>query len=1150
MNRTLSLLRVLLTSFFEEKNVQRAIEMLSDDVYVCGLADDVVINRRERAYELLRNEAYQKFAHYQFMIYEEIEIGNNRAEIGFSLEYKKLVVKYRVTAVSEKEEDEEKIVMLHFSIVNPQQKTTMFEDIHQYNTRKERQELLLETVAGGLMGGYLEEGFPYYFISSRMYEYLGYQSEKEFVDDIEGMIDNCIHPEDRERVNTEVSEQLAESGRYKSEYRLRKKDHSYIWVHDEGKQIVAEDGRAAISSVCYDITKEKEHSILIENMIDTMQGGFVLCKMIDKTPQIFYASARLGDMLNQKGQNFAEMYEVTKIDSVYEKDRKMVEQAWVEAMEKDTVTFRTYRVSDKEGGYRWVNGIFSRFGEKDGYPVLRAVFTPASIEQSLQIEALNMDNIGICVVDAHTEELYYVNRTCFKLYGVEPCDITGKKCYDIFWSRDEEGENCFFNNTDGQDEMKTKAGVVISTSIDRKMWNNKEVLICVLRDETQQKALQARMETERRRTASYDPLMLRYVVINVTRNKVIEHRTFRDDIAGAKNGSTIEEVLQAVEAHAQHDQYWHAYQEVHSCERLIELCNSGTTTLQLDGHHITRDKGAMWIRNVLNLVRDPLTGEIYLYEYAYDINEQKIQEGILRATVDYGYERLASLSLQTGKLHLVLNQKKQENTLLHEADFWSSCMAYCNRMVLPEEQESYIKNISLEEIRRHIRANGSHEFVFRVKENNSIRVKRSRFIEYDTENQLVLMTRADVTESFQMEEQKRKELQKALDEAEIANQAKSDFLSRISHEIRTPMNAIIGMTSIARENSSDFRQISDCLEKINLASQYLLTLINDILEMSRIENGNMQITYSAFDFTYLMEAISAIVEPLAMKCNLRFDILNRVSGERYYMGDRLRIQQVLINLITNAIKFTKAGGHVRFTAEITAQTEEKTYFRFTIADTGIGMSEEFMKKMFQPFMQEDNKNTSQFSGSGLGLAIAKNLIVAMSGTIRAESLVEVGSTFTVDIPLNNVRDAESVREEISGQNKWDESVLNGAHVLMAEDQQMNVIVATKLLEKKGIIVSVAENGQAAVDMFQKSEPGEYAAILMDVRMPVMDGLDAARAIRALPRADAGTIPIIAMTANALDEDRRKSREAGMNEHLAKPYEPRNLYQILAEQLSR
>ena len=395
------------------------------------------------------------------------------------------------------------------------------------------------------------------------------------------------------------------------------------------------------------------------------------------------------------------------------------------------------------------------------------------------------------------------------------------------------------------------------------------------------------------------------------------------------------------------------------------------------------------------------------------------------------------------------------------------------------------------------------------------------------------------------------QLAKALEAAESATQAKTEFLSRMSHEIRTPLNAIMGMTAIAQDNKSDFLQVSDCLSKIESSSRYLLTLINDILEMSRIESGNAKLTKEKFDFVELISEIRTVVEPLAKKSEIRLEISNSTGNGSYY-GDHIRIQQIMINLIGNAVKFTKKSGRVRFEVSETKNTDSMTTFEFLIEDTGIGMSEEFMQKMFEPFTQEDSTTTSKYGGSGLGLAISKSLIEAMGGTIAVESMVGIGSNFTVDIPLERVQDSILLHtDHAKTMPEADiETILSNRRILMAEDHPMNVMVAKRLLERKGMTITVAENGRIAVDTFRNSAPHEYDAILMDIRMPVMDGLEAARQIRALERPDAKEVPIIAMTANALEEDRNNSKAAGMNDHLAKPIEPKTMYQTLAEQIAR
>ena len=373
-------------------------------------------------------------------------------------------------------------------------------------------------------------------------------------------------------------------------------------------------------------------------------------------------------------------------------------------------------------------------------------------------------------------------------------------------------------------------------------------------------------------------------------------------------------------------------------------------------------------------------------------------------------------------------------------------------------------------------------------------------------------------------------LKKIAESEKAANEAKSDFLSNMSHDIRTPINGIMGMTTIALKDPSDTPRVTDCLKKIEGASSHLLSLVNDVLDMSRIERKKTVIAHDPIDIRTVAENCSAIVHGQLEDRSLTFETELLDITHPHVIGDELHIRQILINIIGNSIKFTKDGGHIWFRVREIALDDTTSTYEFEVEDTGIGMKPEFVEKVFEAFAQEEGGSRTTYKGTGLGMAISKQLSEMMGGTIEVESEYEKGSKFTLVLPMTiDTTAREEEAEEVI-------ESLDGLHILMAEDNLLNQEIAQELLEDAGATVEVADNGKIAVDTFRSAPPGTYDVILMDVMMPEMDGLEATRTIRALQREDAKTIPIIAMTANAFEEDKKKVLEAGMNAHLAKPIE--------------
>ncbi len=385
-------------------------------------------------------------------------------------------------------------------------------------------------------------------------------------------------------------------------------------------------------------------------------------------------------------------------------------------------------------------------------------------------------------------------------------------------------------------------------------------------------------------------------------------------------------------------------------------------------------------------------------------------------------------------------------------------------------------------------------------------------------------------------------LNEALHKAEDANAAKSRFLSSMSHDIRTPLNGIIGMTSIAREHIDDRSRVEDCLQKITVSGKHLLELINDVLDMSKIESGKMTFNVEDVSLGEALESVSTITRIQAQGRAQIYNIQVHDLISDHIMCDSLRLNQVLLNLLSNAIKYTGDGGTISVDVwqEESSLGEDHILTCIKVADTGIGMSAEFLKTIFEAFTREENKGGYKAQGTGLGMAITKRIVDAMGGTIEVESEQGRGSTFLVRLDLKKGEKAVG-SEEIMERDQID---LSGMRILLAEDNDINAEIATVILEENGAVVTRCEDGSLAVRRFEESEAGEYNAVLMDLRMPHMDGLEATKTIRALQREDARTIPIIAMTADAFADDAQKCIEAGMDAHVPKPIDIDVLKQTL------
>ena len=393
------------------------------------------------------------------------------------------------------------------------------------------------------------------------------------------------------------------------------------------------------------------------------------------------------------------------------------------------------------------------------------------------------------------------------------------------------------------------------------------------------------------------------------------------------------------------------------------------------------------------------------------------------------------------------------------------------------------------------------------------------------------------------DEKYKAELLRAAKKAEAANEAKTEFLQRMSHDIRTPINGICGMIDVADHYAEDMKKQTECRAKIKEAPHLLLELINEVLDMSKLESDEVILEEIPFNLNSISEEILGVIEQMAAEQNIRILWEEKEVTHWNLIGSPVHVKRTLMNILSNAVKYNKENGYVYISCrEIPSEQTAMTTLEFVCRDTGIGMTEAFQKRIFEPFAQEHAGSRTKFAGTGLGMPITKKLVEKMGGTISFESKEGIGTTFVIRIPFR----IDTDRKDRTEAEEKTETSIQGLHVLLTEDNELNMEIAEFVLRNEGTVVTKAWNGQEAVDIFRKSSPGEFDVILMDIMMPVMNGYEAAKMIRSLDREDAKVIPIIAMTANAFIEDRMRAKEAGMDEHIAKPVDRKLLVKVINE----
>lgn len=575
-------------------------------------------------------------------------------------------------------------------------------------------------------------------------------------------------------------------------------------------------------------------------------------------------------------------------------------------------------------------------------------------------------------------------------------------------------------------------------------------------------------------------------------------------------------------------------------QALLDAYERGTSLISVD-RSCWINGACRWLTLRVDMARNPATGDVEANIYSFDIDDQKSMEQIMDTVIRREYLMILRIDLASDTARIFSSQDGQN--FIHEiAHVEESILGTVRDSYAGDDMEDTLDRLRFTEVRAQLEKNTEY-VVYTDCRNGSGNIRRLRyaFDWLDRDSGTVCCTMTDTTDVFAKERRRNEALRSALEEARRANQAKSEFLSRMSHEIRTPMNAILGLTQLAKEDAMT-AGVVEMLTKIQTSGEYLLGLINDVLDMSRIESGRVELHPENVNAQKMFRTIRDLMVPRMEEKHIRFHMDISGASAPFVVIDPLRVQQIYVNILGNAVKFSKPGSEIFCTVNHALCGENQVTSTMVFRDQGCGMSRDFLKRIFDPFEQEHNIYQNPQSGTGLGLAIVKNLVEQMNGTIRVKSELGKGSEFTVQITVPKGQPIDDAEEEPPETAAW--VCLEGKRILLAEDHPINTEIAKKMLTRHGMLIDHAENGQTALECYLSADVRHYDAILMDIRMPVMDGINAARAIRTSGRPDAADIPIIAMTANAFEKDRQETRAAGMNAHLSKPVQQQELLSVL------
>ena len=582
------------------------------------------------------------------------------------------------------------------------------------------------------------------------------------------------------------------------------------------------------------------------------------------------------------------------------------------------------------------------------------------------------------------------------------------------------------------------------------------------------------------------------------------------------------------------------YEKHFNREELIDYYVNTGTHFDMEHHFLLEDKKIKWIKTTAEMMKNPYTGDIEAVRYVYNINAEKVSQAIISEVAEHDYDMLAFVYDQPE--HYIYVDRDNPRDAKERENFYENL-----RQDIIEDQpdnlEETLAKVTKEAVTEALEKKHSYSVFYTANlEDGKRSRKKLRFVNYSKQERIMFVNQRDVTDIFELEEKSKEELSKALIEARKANAAKTVFLANMSHDMRTPMNGILGLANLMRKKDNLEKLHAD-VDQIQISGQYLLRLINDTLDMNEIEAGRLELHPTKVHCREVLDNIIFHARLMAKDKGLELKVsapetLKKADNVVY--TDQTRIEQILMNIISNAVMYTPAGGTIEIIIENLEITEDSITDRYIIRDTGIGMSEEFLPRIFDAFSQEGRIGTERQNGTGLGMTIVKQLVDMMDGKIQIDSKPDKGTCVTLQMQYKVYKEEETCKRT----DPIDLSILKGKRILICEDHPLNMQIARMLLENQGMLVTEAENGKIGVDLFTKEKEGTFDAIIMDIRMPVMDGLEATRKIRESNKNDAAKIPIIALTANAFEDDVKQCLDAGMNAHLAKPVAPKLLYSTI------
>jgi PAS domain S-box-containing protein len=1045
---------------------------------------------------------------------------------------------------------------------------------------REQLKALIDLMPGVAVMYIVQNGVVKPFLYSRAVPGFAGLTEKEYLDlygeNAMAVVLECDRPE-MEKEMLRIFEQQ-ESFSYN--YRTCHKTKGFIWTHADAKLIGTHDGCPIIFSTFSEIGTDSRHNvpggIVINLSEEEGDGSFYF---IGQTLLKLLGGYTQNEFLLKTGGKFSGM--------IFSDDRVSAMNDIRRQLKNGNMDSCIFRMEKKDGSLVWVSCeghiVTDRTGTPQHYSVISDITDTIRENEAFASRMQEFEQlikylpVGIVVqkISAGTISFVSANPSAYNVLRLSPDNISIRDQHLMARNIFPEDADYVYRTMrqlvfagrhidfafrylvgDGYRWIRMDAVTVARTAGDI-------LVIAVLTDITSEKEAEANLKRRQleERQKFHDSMQsllaanqqsLCTFQLNLTANLCSDGFGTSPYIIQSLNADTADRLIDNISEKVPDGKERRTFLSLFKRTSLLKTFEEGKTHVSSVYRRFSEDNDLLWVRTTVNMVRNPLNGNTEAVLYSEDYEDRKNDEEIIQHITDEEFDFIATLSAATGSFCFryvgkvlpavyrnsyceIGTSRKYEESIRYAANAW----------VIPGERDDFIRKAAPDEILKHLSAEERYIITISGKRTTGADCwKQIRFSWLNGMKKLILIEQVDITESVLKQQQEllnRLHMEQALRlEADKASEMKSRFLANVSHDMRTPLNAILGYDMLALKNA-DPDTVRTYLLKIRQAGSTLLSLVNDTLDLQKIEYGTTSLKTEPVLFDTIFDGILTAVMPMLDEKNIHLTISECCHRDVGIYADPMRFQEIFINLLSNCAKFTEPDGHVTLRAECIKETPDRLYGRITVSDDGIGISREFLPRIFEPFTQERTEKTAHIGGSGLGLSIVKRLVDMMNGRIEVTSELGKGTTFVIYLDFQKADIGK-----IEASQKKNSYHLEGLRILLCEDNEMNREIAKTILESNGMEVELAVNGKDGAEKMLASPKGYYNAIIMDIRMPIMDGYTAAVSIRKSAHPDAATVPIIAMTADACADGVQESRESGINAYISKPIDPDLLFSRLQD----